>query len=85
VHGYTYVANEPAEIVSSDMSDQKIGREPGGKGGPGVEKEMDSEVVGREKRVLLYTCWACGAANYVDPSWTYFTCWRCGPTVNYIR
>jgi hypothetical protein len=40
--------------------------------------DADAEVGGRMKQ-LLYTCFNCGAGNYVDPNSTKpFSCWRCG-------
>ena len=46
-----------------------------GKGGTALEKE--GEVGGRGYRVL-YTCWRCGAGNWVNSDWYYFICWRDG-------
>jgi|GEM_PF-2398016 len=40
--------------------------------------ESDSAEVGGRARNLLYTCYSCGAGNYVDPKATSFSCWRCG-------
>jgi len=45
------------------------------KGGQGQEPGK-AEVSGRAQQ-LLYTCFNCGAQNYVDPDWTWFTCWKC--------
>jgi hypothetical protein len=66
------------------MNKQNIGKQPDIIGGKGTEKEPEpfSEVAGRGKRKVMYTCWNCGAVNYVDPDWQYFLCWRC--TLNYI-
>jgi hypothetical protein len=37
-----------------------------------------AEVSGRGKS-FLYTCYNCGAGNYVDPKFaSTFSCWRCG-------
>jgi predicted RNA-binding Zn-ribbon protein involved in translation (DUF1610 family) len=49
-----------------------------------VGKEKDesagAEVAGRGKKSLLYTCYNCGAGNYIDPNSdpSAFSCWRCG-------
>jgi hypothetical protein len=47
-----------------------------GKGGPG-KKEPDAGEASGRGRQLLYSCFNCGAQNYVDPDWTWFTCWQC--------
>ena len=62
------------------MDETKIDKKSEGPGGAGVEKDKSpgEEVAGRGKRLLLYTCFADGAGNYIDPSWTWFSCWRCG-------
>jgi hypothetical protein len=55
-----------------------------GPGGAGAEKDESegAEVAGRG-RTLLYVCFADGAGNYIDSSWTWFSCWRCG-SLTYI-
>jgi hypothetical protein len=60
------------------MADAKADTNSEGKGGIGKEKGAsdDSQVSGRSRQVV-YTCFQCGAANYVDPNWTWFTCWKC--------
>jgi hypothetical protein len=40
--------------------------------------QSDGAEVGGRAKPFLYTCYNCGAGNYVDPSWTHFSCWRCG-------
>jgi hypothetical protein len=68
------------------MSTEKAGRKPDDAGGVGIEDPSGNEVEGHKRRTLLYTCWNCGAQNYVDPDWKYFVCWRCGPSgINYIN
>jgi hypothetical protein len=61
------------------MDEAKIDKKTEGPGGPGAEKDeaAGAEVAGRGRK-LLYTCFADGAGNYVDPSWKWFSCWRCG-------
>jgi hypothetical protein len=51
-----------------------------GKGGQAKEKES-SEVGGRAS--VLYTCWRCGAGNWVNSNWSYFICWNDG-ALNYM-
>jgi hypothetical protein len=66
------------------MAEEKTGKKPNVEGGSGGETGSSAEVAGRTRQ-LIYTCFNCGAGNYVDPSWKYFTCWRCGPDgLNYI-
>jgi hypothetical protein len=65
------------------MADEKAGKKPDQEGGGGAEKEDSSEVAGRGRRTLLYTCFNDGAGNYVSASWRWFTCWRCG-ALNYM-
>ena len=48
-----------------------------GNGGRGREKGADSGEAGGRSAQSVYTCFNCGALNYVDPSWTWFTCWKC--------
>ena len=31
---------------------------------------------------VLYTCWRCGAGNWIPSHWSWFTCWRDG-ALNY--
>jgi hypothetical protein len=45
------------------------------KGGRGM-KESPGEASGRGRQ-SLYSCFNCGAQNYVDSDWTWFTCWQC--------
>jgi hypothetical protein len=81
-----FLANESLSIVIRNMAEEKVGKRPADqKGGFGAETDPGTvaEVAGRGKRMLLYTCFACGVGNYVDPDWTYFACWRCGATLNY--
>jgi hypothetical protein len=70
------------------MAEERIGKKPDQKGGPGTEKEAggSAEVAGHSRKRVLYTCFNCGAANYVDPDWKWFTCWNCGPppVLNYM-
>jgi hypothetical protein len=47
------------------------------KGGRGEETQSGGSEVGGRSRQLLYTCFSCGAANYVQSDWTWFTCWKC--------
>jgi hypothetical protein len=40
--------------------------------------DANAEVGGRSKG-MLYTCYFCGAGNYVDPAKAaLYSCWRCG-------
>jgi hypothetical protein len=66
------------------MDETKIDKKSEGPGGAGTEKEESpgTEVAGRGKK-CLYVCFADGAGNYIDPSWTWFSCWRCG-SLTYI-
>jgi hypothetical protein len=67
------------------MNESKTGKKPDGAGGGGTEAPRHSEVEGHAKQIMYY-CFNCGRANYIDPSWKYFTCWYCGPgTLNYIN
>ena len=60
------------------MAEAKADENPDGKGGAGKEKdESEGAQVSGRGRQLIYTCFQCGAQNYVDPNWTWFTCWRC--------
>lgn len=43
----------------------------------GTKTTDSAEVAGRKKNVV-YTCFNCGALNYVDPDWDWFICWKCG-------
>jgi len=71
------------------MADEKAGKKPDSdvkpetEGGGGAEKGADASEAGGRGRKLLYTCFADGAGNYVESSWTWFTCWRCG-ALNYM-
>jgi hypothetical protein len=60
------------------MADKNMDQKPGENGGIGKEKGAteEAEAAGRGSQ-LLYTCFNCGAQNYVDPNWTWFTCWKC--------
>ena len=46
------------------------------KGGRGKDAPDGAEVGGRSRQ-LDYTCFNCGAVNYVESDWTWFTCWKC--------
>lgn len=46
-------------------------------GGRGEEKENGGADAGGRSRQVIYSCFNCGAENYVDPNWTWFTCWKC--------
>jgi hypothetical protein len=54
------------------MLDQMDAKEKGGRG----TKDSGAEASGRGRQ-LLYSCFNCGAQNYVDSDWTWFTCWQC--------
>jgi len=58
---------------------EESGKTPGEKVAVGKPApDGDAEVGGRVKQ-LLYTCFNCGAGNYVEPNSTKpFSCWRCG-------
>jgi len=47
------------------------------KGGRGREPETANAEASGRSRQTVYTCFSCGAQNYVDPDWTWFTCWKC--------
>ena len=47
------------------------------RGGPGKEAADSGAEAGGRGRQSLYTCFSCGAQNYVDPDWTWFSCWKC--------
>jgi hypothetical protein len=47
------------------------------KGGRGEEAQSGDAEVGGRSRQLLYSCFNCGAPNYVQSDWTWFTCWKC--------
>jgi hypothetical protein len=47
------------------------------KGGPGKEPDPGSTEVTGKGRQMMYTCFSCGAQNYVEADWTWFTCWKC--------
>jgi hypothetical protein len=51
--------------------------ETSGSGGRGREQETDNAEASGRSRQSVYTCFNCGALNYVDPDWTWFTCWKC--------
>ena len=63
----------------NDMAEEKAGKKPEnlGEGGKATEEQ---EVGGRGQ--VLYTCWNCGAGNWIPSHWTWFTCWRDG-ALNY--
>jgi hypothetical protein len=48
-----------------------------GPGGSGVENKEEAEVGGRKEGPGLWTCFHCGAANWIDPSWRWVKCWQC--------
>jgi hypothetical protein len=58
------------------MPEELKGKKPDTEGGKAKGEE---EVGGRTR---LYTCWNCGAGNYVPNSWSWFTCNACG-ALNY--
>jgi hypothetical protein len=60
------------------MAEAKADKNPEGNGGAGREKDVSegAQVSGRGRQ-LIYTCFQCGAQNYVDANWTWFTCWQC--------
>jgi hypothetical protein len=47
------------------------------KGGRGKEPEASGTEVAGKGRQLMYSCFNCGAQNYVEADWTWFTCWKC--------
>jgi hypothetical protein len=47
------------------------------KGGPGKEHLAGGAEVAGKGRQLIYTCFNCGAQNYVESDWSWFTCWKC--------
>jgi hypothetical protein len=55
------------------MLDDMDAKEKGGRG----KKEADAAEASGRGRQLLYSCFNCGAQNYVDSDWTWFTCWQC--------
>jgi hypothetical protein len=59
------------------MPEEKKGKKPDSEGGKAAE---ETEVGGRSQ--VLYTCWSCGAGNWIPSDWSYFTCWKCG-ALNY--
>jgi hypothetical protein len=64
------------------MAGDNIGRNPGTKGGRGIETAgPETEEAGPRVKRLAFTCWNDGVANYVEPGWEWFTCWRCGSLV----
>jgi hypothetical protein len=67
------------------MAGDKSGKKPDKEGGAGTEKDAaeGTEVGGRRRHTLLYTCWNDGAGNSVHANWSWFTCWRCG-ALNYM-
>jgi hypothetical protein len=73
------LASESVERLRKHMDEQKTDKKSEGPGGAGMEKDegAGAEVAGRGRK-LLYTCFADGAGNYVESSWTWFRCWRCG-------
>jgi hypothetical protein len=62
------------------MPEEKKGKKPEnlGDGGKG---DQEPEVGGRG--LVLYTCWADGAGNWIPDYWTYFICWR-DHVLNYV-
>jgi len=60
------------------MAEEKKERQSEGTIVVGREKDDagGDEVAGREKGII-YTCFICGAANYVPLDATTFSCWRC--------
>jgi len=64
--------------------EQKKGKKPEGslenvKVAQGAEQAPDSqsEVSGHMSTGAFYTCWACGAVNWVPWGWDYFYCRVC--------
>jgi hypothetical protein len=65
--------------VMKRMSEEEAGKKPEAPSYVGKEKDDGdgAEVVGRGRK-LLYTCFLCGAGNYVEKDWPMIVCWRCG-------
>ena len=62
-----------SETIGSEIPPDKVAA------GKEKDESAGAEVSGR-KRSLLYTCFNCGAGNYIDPNADpmAFSCWRCG-------
>lgn len=57
----------PARNLDGVRVSKGLKKAPGSKG----------EVTGRTSPGAIYTCWSCGAANWVPFGWNYFYCRVC--------